>query len=192
MDSQSRHIPIPSLKVWSHFVALVALSGHALASADALPSPPENRIRNLDSLVGSWKGGGTFALGDKTANETAKIAATWTCRATAAQYGVLCTFHVTGIPGVPAYEETDLLGFEPNSNAYHWYSVTNAGETHDHVAKPPQGKSFQFVYTGTQEGKPLKEVIDLDFGQDAKHATGRAETFVAGVSASVMQIELHK
>ena len=37
---------------------------------------------------------------------------------------VFCV-HVTGIPGLPTYEETDLLGFEPKSSAYHWYSVTN-------------------------------------------------------------------
>ena len=26
-----------------------------------------------------------------------------------------------------AYDETDLMGYEPNTNTYHWYSVTSAG-----------------------------------------------------------------
>ena len=156
----------------------------ALANADALPKP----VMELQSMVGAWKGGGTMKMG----KDTAPIEATWNCSRTSAQFGVFCTFRITGIPGVPAYEETDLLGYEPNSNAYHWYSVTNAGETHDHVAKPPTGKNFRFVYTGTQEGKPLKEVIELSFAKDEHVATGRAETFIDGASASVMQIELRK
>ena len=102
------------------------------------------------------------------------------------------TFHVTGIPGVAAYEETDLMGYEPNTNTFHWYAVTNAGETHDHVAQASDGNKQQFIFTGTQEGKPFKEVIDLEIGKDEKSATGRAETFVDGASTSVMKLELRK
>jgi hypothetical protein len=61
--------------------------------------------------------------------------------------------HLTGIPGLAAYDETDLMGYEPNSNTYHWYSITNAGETHDHVATPPNGSAIRFVFNGTQENK---------------------------------------
>src|SRR5882724_8368324 len=123
----------------------------------------------MECLVGTWKGGGTIAMG----KDKAKIDATWT-------------------PGVAAYEETDLMGYEPNTNTYHWYSVTNAGETHDHVAKVPEGNDLQFVFSGTQEGKPLREVIDLSFAGDSKSVTGRAETFVGGASVSVMDVNLRK
>jgi hypothetical protein len=124
--------------------------------------------------------------------DKARIDATWTCQRTSAQFGVLCKFHVTGIPGVAAYDETDLMGYEPNSNLYHWYSVTNAGETHDHVAKVPEGNAIQFIYTGTQEGKAFKEVIDLAFSNDSNAVTGRAQTFVAGASTSIMDLKLRK
>jgi hypothetical protein len=142
----------------------------------------------MECLVGAWKGAGSLAMG----NDTAKLHATWSCKRTAAQYGVLCTFHVTGIPGVPAYEETDLMGYEPNTQQYHWYSVTNAGETHDHVAPLPTGDTLTFVFNGTQEGKPFKEVIDLSFSNNSRHASGKAEQFVGGVSQSVMRVELDK
>jgi hypothetical protein len=155
-----------------------------LAAADALPKP----VADMECLVGNWKGSGTMAMGQ----DKAKIDATWSCKRTSAKFGVFCTFHVTGIPGVAAYDETDLMGYEPNTNTYHWYSVTNAGETHDHVAKVPDGNTIQFVFTGVQEGKPLKEVIDLAFAADSKSVSGRAETFVGGVSTSAMDLTLRK
>jgi hypothetical protein len=165
-------------------VALSVLVCPVYASADALPKP----VAALSGMVGTWKGAGSITMG----KEVAKIDATWSCKRTSAQFGVLCTFHVTGIPGVPVYEETDLFGYDPNANTYHWYSVTNAGETHDHVAPAPSGSAFQFVYTSTQDGQPFKEVIDLDFMKDPKRASGRAETFVGGASVSVMQLDLRK
>jgi hypothetical protein len=162
---------------------LVSLPRGVTASA-GLPKP----VADMECLVGQWSGPGSLVAG----KDTAKLNATWSCKRTSAQYGVLCAFHVTGIPGVASYDETDLMGYEPESNTYHWYSVTNAGETHDHVAAPPSGSAIQFVFSGTQQNKPFKEVIDLDFAKDAKHLTGRAETFVAGASVSVMQLDMHK
>jgi hypothetical protein len=171
------------MKNLSMFIATLVVAVPAIA-ADPLPKP----VADMECLIGHWKGGGTLALG----KDKSKIDATWTCQRTSAQFGVLCQFHVTGIPGVAAYDETDLMGYEPNSNLYHWYSVTNAGETHDHVAKVPDGNTIQFIYTGTQEGKSFKEVIDLAFSNDSKAVTGRAQTFVGGASTSIMDIKLRK
>lgn len=153
-------------------------------TAAPLPKP----VADMQCLVGQWKGGGSLTMGQ----DSAKIAATWSCKRTSAQYGVLCNFRVTGIPGVQLYEETDLMGYEPNTNTYHWYAVTNAGETHDHVASPAAGDTLQFVFTGTQEGKPFKEVIDLTLPTEQKQMSGRAETFVGGASVSVMQLALRQ
>jgi hypothetical protein len=168
-----------SLKV----IGLVLVAAPALAAA-----PVPKQVSDMDCLVGSWKGVGSLKMG----KDKASINATWECKRTSSQYGVLCTFHVTGIPGVGSYDETDLMGYEPNSDTYHWYSVTNAGETHDHVAKPSASNQIQFVYNGTQDGKPFKEVIDLSFSKDGKTMTGTCEAFSAGVSQSVMALSLKK
>jgi hypothetical protein len=93
---------------------------------------------------------------------------------------------------VPSYEQTDLLGCEPVTQRYRWYSLTNAGETHGHVASSASGDSLRFVFTGTREGKPLEEVIDLGFASGGRAVTGTAETCVAGTSISVMQLSLAK
>jgi hypothetical protein len=170
-----------------HFVKTIAALSFVVpvtAAADPLPKP----VSDMECLVGSWKGGGSLTSG----KDKAKLDATWTCKRTSAQFGVSCTFQVTGIPGVAVYDETDLMGYEPNTKLYHWYSVTNAGETHDHIAKVPTGNTTQFVFNGTQEGKPFKEVIELTFSKDEKNVRGRAETFVAGTSRSVMDLSLQK
>jgi hypothetical protein len=156
----------------------------AVATADALPKP----IQDMECLVGVWKASGTFTMG----KDTFKVAATWDCKRTSAKHGVLCNLKLTGVPGLPVYSETDLFGYEPNSNTYHWFSVTNAGETHDHVAPMTAGNAIQFVYTGTQEGKPFKEQIDMVFAKDSKSFTLRAETFVAGSSTSLFDLKAKK
>lgn len=172
------------MKKLAKLSAVLVLAAPLVAFAEGLPKP----VADMECLVGKWKGGGSVVMGKDKAN----VQVTWDCARTSAKFGVMCKFHVTGIPGVASYDETDLMGYEPNTDKYHWYSVTNAGETHDHVASVPKGDSIQFVFEGTQEGKPLKEVIDLKIDDRSKVMTGTAETFVAGVSASVMSLELHK
>lgn len=159
-------------------ITAFALLVPALATADSLPK----QVESIQCLLGTWKFAGTATMG----KDAAKVTATWTCKSASAKYGVVCALDLKGIPGVPAYAETDLFGYEPNSNTAHWFSVTNAGETHDHVAKMPDGNSAEFVYTGTQEGKPMKEVIKLEI-TDEKHLSIRAETFIDGKSAMVLE-----
>ena len=165
-------------------IALTVLATPFAVVAEPLPKP----VAALESLIGSWKGSGTMTMG----KDKAKLDATWQCKRTAAQWGVLCSFRVTGIPGLAVFEETDLLGYEANTNTYHWYSVTNAGETHDHVAKATESTTIQFVFTGVQDGKPFKEVIDMDIAKDSKSVAARGETFVGGASVSLLELKLRK
>jgi len=160
----------------------------ALIPTAAIADAPPKEVVDMECLVGVWKGSGTMTMG----KDKAKVDVTWNCKRTSAQFGVQCAAVMTGIPGLDKYEETDLFGFEPNSSTYHWFSVTNAGETHDHSAKAPAGDKVQFVYTGTQEGKPFKEVIDMSFGKDGKTLALRAETFAGGTSTSVFDVKAKK
>lgn len=165
-------------------LALFALALPTAAHADALPKP----IADMECLVGTWKGTGTLTMG----KDKAKLDVTWTCKRTSAQHGVLCNAVITGIPGLDRYEETDLFGYDPNTATYHWFSVTNGGETHDHVAKPPKGSRVQFAFTGTQEGKPLRELVDLEFAKDSKSLALRSETIVGGTSLAVLEARMRK
>jgi hypothetical protein len=163
------------------------MAAFALAPLAVSADPLPKQIERLESLVGSWKGPGSMVMG----KDKAKLAITAECKRTSAKFGVLCAFHATGMPGM-TYEETDLFGYEPNSDTYHWYAVTNAGETHDHVAKPPSGDRFEFQYTGTQEGKPMIEAISFEFSKDGKTLTMKSETTVGGASIATMDAKVRK
>jgi hypothetical protein len=169
-------------------LVIPALAAVTLTSTLARADDAAKPIADLERFVGAWKSTGTLTMG----KDTAKITATLTCKRTSAKAGVLCTTRFIGVPGIPAYEETDLFGYEPSSGTYHWFAVTSAGETHDHVAKASDASKLQFVYTGTQEAKPFKEVIDLEWSKDGKAMTVRSESFVGGASAAVLEIKARK
>lgn len=163
---------------------LIALT--SLAHAEDLPKP----IADLERFVGTWKAAGTVTMG----KDTLKVSAALSCKRVSAKAGVMCTMEMKGIPGVPVAAETDLFGYEPGTNTYHWFAVTNIGETHDHVGKVVgiDEPKLQFVFNGTQEGKPFKEVIDFTFEPGNKAFALRAETFVSGASTSVFDMKAKK
>src|SRR3954464_1508234 len=100
-----------------------------VASADAPPSP----LAQLDAMVGTWKVAGTMTMG----KDASKVTATIACKRASAKAAILCSLEMK-VPGLGAYAETDLFGYEPNSGTLYWFAVTNAGDTHDHIAKPSE------------------------------------------------------
>jgi hypothetical protein len=162
---------------------LTAAAG-GIARADA----PPKEVQDMSCLIGTWKVKGTMAMGPQKAS----IAGSWKCGWLPSKWGVQCDFEISGVPGMPAYQERDLMGFEPNTHKYHWYAVTNAGETHDHVGDVPTGNDARFVYEGTQGGKPMREVIDFHFAADGKSLHVKSETFVGGASVAVLEGDGHK
>jgi hypothetical protein len=167
-------------------LALLFASGSAFAAPAAPPLPKE--VKDMDCLVGRWAGTGTMAMG----GAKVKVKVTWDCQRSSGGHGVLCKARMTGIPGMASYEETDLFGFEPGTKKYHWFSVTNGGETHDHVADLPAGNTIDFVHTGTQDGKPFKETVALTFSEDSKSLTFRGETLLDGKSTSLFEAKATK
>jgi hypothetical protein len=162
-------------------LALVLVSG-AAAAAPQDPPPPKP-IKDMQCLVGKWTGTATMKMGSDSAN----VKISWNCQRSPGEYGVECKGQMTGIPGLAVYHESDLFGYDAGGNKYHWFAVTNGGETHDHVAAIPTGNKLQFVYNGVQEGKPMKEVIDMTMGDDSKTFELAAETFVDGKSTSLLK-----
>jgi hypothetical protein len=156
----------------------VAVAAPAFAKADA--PPPE--VKEMASMVGTWKGAATLAMGP----EKTSLKVTMTCHAASAGWGVQCQTHFTGMPGGATYQEADLFGFEPNTRKFHWFSVTNMGETHDHVSDGIKENKIAFVHNGTQDGKPMREVIDMTFGENCKSFDLRAETTVGGQVVAVL------
>ena len=162
-------------------VAMALVGGTAMAAPKGTSLPKE--IQEMDCLVGKWSGDATMKMGP----DAAKVKLTWDCARASGDYGVACKAVMKGVPGMAAYQETDLFGYDPGAKKYHWFAVTNGGETHDHQAPAPAGNKIEFVYNGVQEGKPFKEVIDLTFADDSKSLELASETFVDGKSTSLLQ-----
>lgn len=163
-------------------VGLLAVGGSAAIAGSKAGNPPAPKeVKDMDCLLGNWKGTGTMQMGA----DTADVKLTWSCKRASGDWGVSCQLKLTGIPGMASYEETDLFGYDPGAGKYHWFAVTNAGETHDHVASVPTGDTIDWVYTGVQEGKPFKETVRMTFDMKAKTIDFKAETFLDGKSTSV-------
>jgi len=134
-----------------------------VSGAPAASSKPElpSEVKAMHCLVGDWTGSATGKMGADPLSARLSLS----CSETSGGFGVQCKTRFTGLPGGPA-EETDLFGFDPGQRKYHWFSVTNQGETHDHVAEIPKGDTLRFVYDGVQDGKPAREVITLKVSED--------------------------
>lgn len=136
----------------------------------ALPA----EVQAMHCLVGDWRGTGSGTIGA----DRVDVQFTLSCAATSGGFGVQCKTRFTGLPGGAA-EETDLFGFDPGQRKYHWFSVTNQGETHDHVAEVTNG-TLRFVYDGVHDGKPMQEVITLKISDDHRNLEFQNTSSVGG------------
>ena len=156
--------------------ATVLGGGLALASGGSTNPGAPAEVKNMGCLVGEWKGVGQMTMGDTKAELKLAISCKWQ----SGGYGVACQARFTGPPALGTLEETDLFGYEPNTRKYHWFSVTSMGETHDHIAEPPSGNVIDWVFNGTQEQKPYKETVRMEFSADSKQLSFKSDTFVGG------------
>ncbi len=162
------------------FAVLATLPTAALAKGSADPKLPKE-VQAIHCMVGSWTAkNATVNLDGKKRKGDMTI----TCSPTAGGFGVLCTTKIT-VEGLGSFDETDLFGWNPQSQTYHWYAVTSMGESHDHVAKPPTEKNptLMFAYSGFQDGKPMQEVLKLTFSADFSKFEFRNDGVVGGQAA---------
>ncbi len=138
--------------------ALFALVTPAQAE-EARPNPQQQAVK---SLIGKWSGKGSIVMEGKTH----AVTMTWDCADAAAGTGARCHGVILGIPGF-TYTFDDLWAWSPADGLVHWFTVTNAGEVHDHrghldaggglvqVELPMDGKLFSEVVTFKRRGKAL-------------------------------------
>lgn len=150
--------------------SLAALTAAPLALAKPAPAPPPpptmaadapEQVRALQPLLGSWTGTGTLTMGDKSAPFTG----TWDCTVASGGYGVRCQMEGT-IEGMGQQSESDLFGWNAYDGLYHWFSVVNSGEVHDHYGSF-DGNVMTFQQQGAREGHLFTERNILTFDGDA-------------------------
>jgi len=119
--------------------------------ADVFPLPEE--AKKLQFFVGDWNVAGTMTFEGKTF----RVGGYWKFTSIAAGWGVM-NIGKMEIERLGAYEEVDILGFDPNEKLFHMFSVTNTAAAHDHKAKWSDA-TVSFVYEGLQDGKRYREEI---------------------------------
>jgi hypothetical protein len=64
------------------------------------------------------------------------------------------------IEGLGAYEEVDILGFDPGEKMFHFFAVTNTGAARDHKGRWLDDKTFSVFHEALQDGKIYREEIE--------------------------------
>lgn len=147
-------------------IAVSSLSFLVASGAHAQEVPP--KVKELQqALVGSWKGNGELIMPD---GKKAPLAMTYDCKSTSAGFGVTCSLKGKMADGF-VYESTDIWGYSAGDGLVHWFTVTNAGETHDHKGSFENG-TLTAVFEGPQEGKLYVESVSMTFtGKSVKVAS---------------------
>src|SRR3954466_591284 len=82
--------------------------------------------KRLQDLAGEWQGSGTMAA----AGSSFPLTAHWSCKPSAAGYGLICEIHIAGIPGMEHFVDVEQFGFDDANQQLHARTVCNAGEAH--------------------------------------------------------------
>ena len=144
--------------VVSLLATLVPMAAHA---------DPPPQMAEVAPLIGRWSGSGTLTSG----GESHPVQATYSCERVSDGFGLSCTGEMTGIPGLAAYKWRDMWGYSAGDGLFHWYTVTNAGETHDHRGTVENGHVF-VQFEGPQDGSLFSERVTMDFVAGKKLTIG--------------------
>ena len=166
--------------------ALAAAATPALGAPDPkLPKP----IQAMYRLVGDWSTKtGVMTIDGKKHKTDFSVS----CAPASAGVAIACQAHFD-IEGLGHFEESDLFGYDAGEDRYHWYSVDDLGDTHDHVALPPaDGQPLVYAYSGIALGKPMHEVLSFTFDPGGAKLELRVDQIVGGKPASLFTASLTK
>jgi hypothetical protein len=139
---------------------LLSLALFALPAAAQEPAkePPPAIKTMMGRMAGTWTAkDASVTAGGKVMKAQGRV----TCARTAGG-GLSC--HVQSMmPGMKE-EETNVLGWDPQSGKVHLFAV-NAKYAHDHVGTL-DGEVLSLAYSGTRDGKPWEEALTFTFKGD--------------------------
>jgi hypothetical protein len=122
-----------------------------------VPADAPEAVKGMaEALVGKWTGTGSVTMGA----DSAPMTGTWDCALGSGGYGVTCKLDAE-VAGLGKLAETDLFGYDAATGLYHWFSVTNTGEVHDHAGSC-DGKVTTFQVQGATDGRLFVERITFE------------------------------
>ncbi len=119
-----------------------------------VPAP----VQNLMKFMGRWVGD----IAVVTDGKTNKVEYHLVGRGTAGGYGIYLdeSFRDSTLGDLKG---SNLVGWDPNDEKIHWYSVDNQGTTHEHTGNWKGSDSLYLDHSSTRKGKAYKEKISLIF-----------------------------
>jgi len=121
--------------------------------SDIFPLP--NEAKRLQYFVGDWNAEGSLTFQGRAF----KVKGSWKFSSAAAGWGILNEPKMD-IEGLGAYEEVDILGFDPGEKMFHFFAVTNTGAARDHKGRWLDDKTFSVFHEALQDGKIYREEIE--------------------------------
>jgi hypothetical protein len=152
--SSSRKIGLHAGAVSAALMVLALTPASAVSGAPSLPA----EVRQLQVFAGAWRGQLQLSEPGKP-SQMLKFA--FDCRTVEAAWAVTCTG--TESNSEMTITEADVIGYEPNEQLVHFFTVDNQGETHDHKGRWTDAQTLALEHTGLLEGKPLSEKLTLVF-----------------------------
>jgi hypothetical protein len=157
---------------------LLALSTPALAAddkkADAPPPPPPESKKTVDAFLGKWALDGS--LTPNGAKEPFKLKGTMECKKAAGGLAVNCTMTAKAPAPIGTMELAALFGYDASRKEVHMFSMTSAGEVHDHKGTWKDDKTLDLgTLNYTEGGKPATETLVFTWA-DPKTLTFKSVT----------------
>lgn len=142
-------------------VFTLLLCANASAQAPETPEP----VKHMLKLVGRWEATDVkLTLGDKTYITPYHI----TCTAINDGTGLLME-EGANIPGLAELKGCNLMGWDPNLQQIHLYSVDNLGTCHDHTGYWKSPDELYVQYDGVIEGQMYSERIWITLKGNTMH-----------------------
>ncbi len=144
-------------------VLLSAMIGIAISFSAFTQEVPQAQ-KNMAQFVGKWSSSDIqLTLGDKTYGGEYTL----DCVAVNNNTGILAHEKFVS-PELGTMLGENLLGFDPNLQQMHLYSIDNMGTAHDHCGYWIDDHHLFVQYQGPVEGKMCLEQIDMVFHSDGK------------------------
>lgn len=166
---------------------LALLGGAATAGSHAANAKLPQKIKNMHCLIGSWNGKVTLTMG----GQRVPMKLSLRCTSASAGHAISCRSTFTD-PRGNKHHETDLFGYDPGTNTYHWFAVSDSGETHDHVAAVRKSPTLRWVYRGKKAKKPLVERVAMTFNRNSTAIAFNSQVRIAGKVAMRMNGTVRK
>jgi hypothetical protein len=145
------------------------------------------QLKPLEAFLGKWRG---ESMTFEVEGDILKIDVLLEITEILDGWGVQ-SFLSTDIPGFGPFKEVDIWGHDPGSDTIHMFTVTNAGQTHDHAGAFRDDETLVLAYTGYIDESVIQEDVTLAARGDelvfhnTERINGKVEVVFEGIMKKV-------